>query len=1253
MTTPFKIESADINRLTDIKLTQLLKELLHAEASKFGIPQSSIDVASNIHAGDGGEDGRISWTGEPDRTDFIPNRLTVFQCKATGMSPQQCANEILAAKRAGQPPCLKSKVEEVLSSDGAYILFTNKALNKKQKDARIDKIRRTIRELGEPYAEICQIEIYDSSKISGWVNQFISTIVSVQNWVGLPYARGLKTFELWGQDRDLLKLCFVSVDSQKSVIESFGETLVKPRSCIRVMGLSGLGKTRTAYQFFAEKEELQSKVVYADADIVTDIGALAANGVNLELEAILVIDNCNYVLHEQLVREVTREGSKISLLTLDYDINNISFPTILHRLEPMKDDEIRQLLEPSYGKYLPDLDRIAAYAQGFPQMAFLLAEARLSQNSDVGVLTDDAITSKLLWKRDKQSDDEHKDILQVCSLFDSFGWKGDVEYQLKYIANLADVSIDRAYACIEEYKERGVINAGGRFAQVAPKPLAIRLAGEWWKKTREARRKEVVDKIPDGMVESFCKQIEMLDFHTDVKALTQKLCGYKSPFGQAKEILSSRGSRLFRSFVHVNPEATSDALYRAISVLDKDALYSIKYDVRRNLIWALERLCFHDSCFEQSAWCMLSLASAENELSSNNATGQFAQLYQVFWSGTSARPDKRLKLIQRALERNDFASDMVILEALKRAINTRDGVRLIGAEYQGTRPPLEEWRPKVQDEIFSYWNDCFDLLVLMFSRGDQQAKEVLNLIGPSIRDIVTRGQLKILDKYIRKIVNLNGRYWPSALEGIQNTLEYGSKKFDKTAIKYLESWLALLAPVDGDIPEQLQILVIDPPWEIRKRDEDQIVDLASEKAKELARKVSRNVEELYPHVHSLLSGKQKQAKSFGKELSLMLKDVDELLKVTVDQFKSLESPHPDFLLGILAGVYEYSPEKWQALVNEFINDDKLARYYPEIICERKIVSSQLDVLLDLVKRDVVPIERIVLLGCGQVAASIKPIRMAEFCLSISRISDAGTWVALDVLFMYLFPNKEEIKDIQRQSKELVLSVSLDESRKEEAKDLYKWHELSKKLLSDPDDEFAKALALQILVAAESGFDYEGLLYYIKPTLRQLLKEYSNVVWPVMAEAIRSSEGMQRYGLLRLLQGKNDDSNQDPSLLSEVPVDHVMDLCAENEDNVAAFVAECTSVLVSSDDGLKPSQLFVEFLKKFGGNEHISNALSAGARSWVGSLVPHLQADKEALSPLLNHENSHVSAWVRNHISEIDKQIEYESGRDAERKDFGI
>ena len=421
MTQPFNIGSSDIKRLNDIQLTQLLKELLHSETNKFGISQRSTEVALNIRVGDGGEDGRVNWCGGPSETDYIPHRFTMFQNKATEMDVRAYGREIMTKARKGQPSTVKPKVDEVLSQGGSYVIFTTQELNSEQKGRRINEIRGRLRDAGKEYCAICDIKIYDAAQIAGWVNRFVSTIVSVQNWAGRPIVRGLKNFQLWSEYDDLSWFPFVNVDSRKEILTSLSKELIVPKSCFRIVGLSGLGKTRTAFQVFKQNDDLKSLVIYVDATYAPDIDALVADWVSLGLKAVIVVDNCEYQQHRSLAKEVRRESSQISLLTLDYNFESVGQSTNVFKLCAMTNLEIINLLKPTYEGRLPDLDRVASFAQGFPQMAVLLAEARLSDDPRIGELTEDDLAHKLLWGRNEQETPEKIQILQACSLFDAFG----------------------------------------------------------------------------------------------------------------------------------------------------------------------------------------------------------------------------------------------------------------------------------------------------------------------------------------------------------------------------------------------------------------------------------------------------------------------------------------------------------------------------------------------------------------------------------------------------------------------------------------------------------------------------------------------------------------------------------------------------------------------------------------------------------------------------------------------------------------
>lgn len=1256
MTTPFQVRSEHVKRLNDEQLTQLLKDLLHAEAFKFGIAQRSVEVALNIRVGDGGEDGRISWSGNPEQTDYLPSRLTMFQNKATEMTAGEYAKEIQTKARRGQPSVLKKKVEEVLDEGGSYIVFTTQELNTQQKiDERIRAVRDVLEEHGKTYANTCDIRIYDASQIAGWVNQFVSTVTSVLFWVGQPVERGLKNFNAWKEFEEHSKLPFAAVESRKEIVKQIKADLQETKSCIRMMGLSGLGKTRTALQVFEEDEVLKKLVVYVDANMSIDILALLSDWISSNMRAILVVDNCDYQLHERLVREVLRSSSQISLLSLDYNFDSVAAPTKKIRLSALEHDELVSLLKPVYMDRLPDLDRIADFAQGFPQMAVLLAEARLSDDPRIGELTEDDLAKKLLWSHDENEDRDYLKIMQACSLFDFFGVEAEYEEQLIFISQTAGVDIDKTFECVQKYSDRGIIDRRGRLGQVVPKPLAIRLAGQWWSTSRSIRQTELLDSVPEVMVGHFCRQIEKMDFHTNVKALTEKLCGPSGPFGQAEVILSVRGSRLFRSFVVVNPEATSAALYRILTSLDQKQLLQLDGDVRRNLVWSLELLCFHANLFEESCWSLLLLASAENETWSNNATGIFSQLFRVQLSGTEAKPSMRFQFLERALDRNELAIDLVVLKALEQVVSTYGGSRTVGAEYQGSRPPLEEWKPTIWQEIFDFWQNAFNLLLRIYKRGSVQKERVMSIVGHTIRGFVSRGRIEMLDVAIREIVDDNGIYWPQALESIKTTLEHDSNGMKPEGLQALNDWLRILSPETKGIEEKLKIIVTNPPWEHRKGDDGHYIDIAGENAKKLAREISGSIETLYEHLTLVMQGNQKQAFIFGQELALALEDPYSLVDIALKALSTLDSPNISFCSGLLNGVFNRSAEKWQFYIDLIRNNKALVGFYPEFIRTGKIQLNHLDVLLELISTGLVEQNGGRALSYGSVTDNLSPSEVSKFCSELSMFSDLAAWVALDILFMYCHGNANNFNATHQVLKELVTRVPIGKDSKGNQSDMYHWYDTSKRLLANYGTEsFAEALVKQILSYVNEGFDHSDIWHSIKPLLAKIMEEYGAKLWPLFSERIISASSIEKYWLTQLLERENSFSNQQVSVLSVLELDQIISWCNVYPKIGPVFVARAINIFESKENQQVPTALFVSLLENFGEDERVQDNLSSNysSRGWAGSLVPYLEKDRASFFPLLDHPNNNVRSWIRGQISSIDRQIEYELKRDAER-DAGV
>jgi hypothetical protein len=779
---------------------------------------------------------------------------------------------------------------------------------------------------------------------------------------------------------------YVSDERRTVAFKSFVSALELERAVIRLTGASGLGKTRLLLEAIDASDTINDScvLIFNAPGYENTIKESIRQMVEGRVHGLVVIENCNIELHNELMKEVNKIDCLLKLVTVGYSDEQVD-DSIHIQLSPLSNEALKQLLSPILiGMESSDVDRVARFAQGYPLMATLIAEQYQKEGRLLGSIESNSVVRKLI-DGDGGITDIEKELLSACSLFDVFGTaEGTAGEEAKFIAEeVAGSSLKVFDRVLKIFTRRQIINRAGRYARLVPKPLALTLASEWWEEASYDRQKHLIDTLPDSLMQSFCTQASYLDNQPSVQRFSDRLFGGQSPFFQAEELLTERGSKLFRAFVEVNPESTSDTLYNILCKMSHDKLHSISGSTRRNIVWGLEKLCFHAEVFEKSSWCMLLLASAENESWNNNATGMFSQLFRVHLSGTEAKPNIRFDVLRRAIDRKQLEIDMVVLHALEQAISTHGGTRTIGAEYQGTKAPLEEWRPKLWQEIFDFWQEAFDLLMILFERGDTQKEKVLKDIGYSIRGLVACGQIELLENAIKFIVSINGPYWPEALDSIKNAFEYDSKGMKPETVDALNRWLELLNPDSADLSEKLKILVVDPPWENRKGEDGHYVDVASDNAKTFAIQIAKSIDELIPHIDLLLQGEQKQSYSFGYQLSLEIPDVKFLLDLSFEHIKAIDRPNPRFILGIYRGIFEQSPKVWQENIDRLLIDEKLVYFYPDCIRTGNIEKSHLDTLLNLIRGNKISPIGADALSYGSVIDGIAPNVMAKFCLSLA------------------------------------------------------------------------------------------------------------------------------------------------------------------------------------------------------------------------------------------------------------------------------
>ena len=220
----FEVDPEQISRLDSVALVQLMKRLLLTECQLVDIPLRAAVVPLQITVPDGGEDGRVDWTGGTDSTNYLPSRFSVFQSKAQNLTEGTVKAEILAkaqkprSKGGKTKPKLNDAVSEALSRRGSYVMFCSQPFT----GQKIEKLRKAIggaiRQSGGTPSQLAKIDVYDANRIADWVN----THPAIALWLNSRDRRrsvsGFQPHGGWGRSDEITGVPWFDNDTPRFVL---------------------------------------------------------------------------------------------------------------------------------------------------------------------------------------------------------------------------------------------------------------------------------------------------------------------------------------------------------------------------------------------------------------------------------------------------------------------------------------------------------------------------------------------------------------------------------------------------------------------------------------------------------------------------------------------------------------------------------------------------------------------------------------------------------------------------------------------------------------------------------------------------------------------------------------------------------------------------------------------------------------------------------------------------------------------------
>ncbi len=488
----FEITSDDIAQLNDEKLRELVGLLCEAELRSKGYSTAYATWGGSQTASDGGLDVRVDLPQAAEIDGFIPRPKTGFQVKKHDMPPSAIGPEM------SPNGVLHVAIQELANRKGAYIIVS---ANGSTSDSALANRRSAMKAVTNGIANDDDIvlDFYDRSKIATWVRNHPGIILWVRKATGRSIT-GWEPFDAWAYPAGGLKANYLlddatrihsrTTDSQEDLTPEAGLRAIRsilntPQSVVRLIGLSGVGKTRFVQALFdnrvGEASLDPSYAIYTNMNNAPEpqpvglVSDLIANGTR----AVVVIDNCPSDLHFRLSEMVRKPSSKLSVITVEYDIRDDQIEgTEVFEIQAASIALIENLITTRFPALSQvDVRTAAEFSGGNARIAIALA-ATVGRNGSLAGLNDEEVFQRLFFQR-QDRDKLLLETAQACSLVYSYNGEDltdGPEGELTLLGNLIGLAADKVYATTSELLDRDLAQRRGVWRAILPHALANRLA---------------------------------------------------------------------------------------------------------------------------------------------------------------------------------------------------------------------------------------------------------------------------------------------------------------------------------------------------------------------------------------------------------------------------------------------------------------------------------------------------------------------------------------------------------------------------------------------------------------------------------------------------------------------------------------------------------------------------------------------------------------------------------------------------------
>lgn len=1291
----FDVAPSQIEALDQKELVMLLRRLLHAEAQRAGINLRGVSVPLQITVADGGEDARIRWEGGAPETDYIPGRFTVFQSKASDPGPAGWKKETWtkASQKKGHKRKLNTVLTNALKEGGSYLGFTSASLVDAMVSDRVNAIRSGIVEAKGDPTHLHTLDLYDANKIAAWCSRHPSVAIWLNEHQSGLALGGFQTVDGFGRQADFSLIAHVADTAKRYVVndvqqgstesgarrdgntltfdqarERISDHLLQPKNIVRLVGPSGIGKTRFTYELLKDistvaKESRSISAIFCDyRSVGPSVLQLAQTIADKGSPTLLVVDECSRETAQQLSGIVSTECSLLRLLTIDIDDRPIPTENCLNiAINPsdasLVEGIIRQRLPNANGS---EISYISNLCGGFPKLAVLATES-YAKNAPILKSIEDVVERILAGAGIR--DEAQIRAIEGLSLFSRLGADDDLSDEFDLVAErLCLLSGDEMYEYIARAASHHIVDKRGRFFVTQPLPIASFLGARRLGRLRIRSIVDFVSRAHPLTQSALFAQWRYFDSSRTAVEVTQRLLVPTGLFGSFEALSSQHGSECLDALVHVAPDVVADTLKRVLGELSVDELSRIS-DGRRHIVWALEKLVFRDQSFHTAARLLMRFGARETEKFSNNAASTFKQLFQLELSGTEASPADRFAVLDEGLATEDPRIVDLCMESLEETLTRSHFARSGESEQIGTRPPLRDWHAKAWGEVFDFHREGLRRLLSLRSKDDNTARRCERAIANNLRELICENLIDEIEQVVRSIARDRG-LWLEAIESIGDWLYYDRAGSPEGLSKRVRALYDFLFPTD--LVERA--LLYTKFWSADIHDPDQAYsedtstrdfEYSTNKAVELAEQIASDLEATQRAIRTMAGEQLHNAFPFARSLGMHVSDPISTFRLAVETFENSVGGGMQFVRGLLSGIDAKSKPIGDQCVEIALRSEAIKKQAINIYTSVGLTHDRLEDVRRSLRDGTLAPRDCSYLSYGRGLDDLAPVAFIPLLNDLTHEHGAdGAWTALEIISMYQHGRASFDDSLKEMTKDILVSPTLIEKVGRDSRNGYLFETMIALLErhAGVDDAFLTGIGDQIAKLCRSS-DSSAIFVLdgpIRKALKSLLSRNSTVLWLSISRFYEFATETERFWLKHLI-GPSDhmfdgESHNKEGILFAVPRDQLLDWVRLSPRRRVSFLCEFYPILQKGpDDVTQWHEALQSLASEFGGEEEFRDALAERLcpRSWSGSIIPHIEIYMEPLKSWFEHPISQLATWARERYRLLEKRIAGERARDEE------